>query len=87
MRKLGLKGSLSITNVLLKTTAFYSKLVNFEISSASHPDKIKMPGYKNKISRLVSDLDNNYQNFDIENLKLPNKHLKASNIPPLILKT
>ena len=46
-----------------------------------------MPGYKNKISMLVSDLDNNYQNFDIENLKLPNRHLKAMNIPPLILKT
>ena len=46
-----------------------------------------MPGYKNKIFRLVSDLDNNYQKFDIENLKLPNRHLKAMNIPPLILKT
>ena len=43
--KLGLKGSikcLTVTKVLLKTTEFDSKLVSFEISSASHPDKIKI---------------------------------------------
>ena len=32
---------------------------------------------------VVSDLDINYQNFDIENLKLSNKYLKIINIPPL----
>ena len=43
--KLGFKGStkrLTVTNALLKTTQFDSKLVNFVIPSASYPDKIKI---------------------------------------------
>ena len=83
--KLGLKGSikhLTITNVFLKTinallkaSEFDFKLVSFEISSASHPDKIKTIN-----ARVVSDLDINYQNFDIENFTLSKKHLKGINI-------
>ena len=86
--KLGLKGSikhLTITNVFLKTinallkaSEFDFKLVSFEISSASHPDKIKTIN-----ARVVSDLDINYQNFDIENFTLLRKHLKGINIPSL----
>ena len=79
--KLGLRGRtkrLIVTNALLKTTELDSKLVSFEISSASHPDKIKIQN-----AWVISDLDTNYQNFDIENLKLSNKHLKGINIPPL----
>ena len=56
--KIGLKESikcLTVTNVLLKTAEFDSKLVSFEISSASHPDKIKIQN-----AWLVSDLDINY---------------------------
>ena len=66
--KLGLRGRtkrLIVTNALLKTTELDSKLVSFEISSASHPDKIKIQN-----AWVISDLDTNYQNFDIENLKL-----------------
>ena len=66
------------TNTLLKTTEFDSKLVNFEMSSASHPENIKLQNVW-----VFSDLDINYQNFDIENSKFSNKHLKGVNIPPL----
>ena len=79
--KLDLKGSierLTVTNAFLKTTGFNSKLVSFELSSASHPDKIKTQN-----AWVVSDLDINNQSFDTENLKLLNKHLKGINIPPL----
>ena len=76
-----MKGStkrLTVTNAFLKTTGFNSKLVSFELSSASHPYKIKPQN-----AWVVSDLDINNQSFDIENLKLLNKHLKGINIPPL----
>ena len=86
--KLGLKGSikrLTVTkvflktiNALLKALEFDFKIVSFEISSASHPDKIKIIN-----PWVVSDLDINYQNFDIENFKLSKKHLKGMNIPSL----
>ena len=69
--KLDLKEStirLTVTNTFSKTTEFDSKLVSFEVSSASHADKIKKQN-----AWLVSDLDINYQNFDTENLKLSNK--------------
>ena len=72
--KLGLKES---TKRLTVTNAD-SELVGFEISSASHSDTIQIQN-----AWVVSDLDINYQNFDIENLKLSNKHLKGINIPPL----
>ena len=60
-----MKGSaerLTVTNAVLKTKEFDSKLVNFEISPASYPDKIKIQSVW-----VVSDLDINYQNFHIEN--------------------
>ena len=66
------------TKTLLKTTEFDSKLVNFEISSASHPENIKIQNVW-----VFSDLDINYQNSDIKNSKFSNKHLKGVNIPPL----
>ena len=66
------------TKTLLKTTEFDSKLVYFEISSASHPENIKI-----QIVLVFSDLYINYQNFDIENSKFSNKPLKGVNIPPL----
>ena len=43
--KLDLKGSikrLTVTKALSKTTEFDSKLVNFDLSSAFHPDKTKI---------------------------------------------
>ena len=76
-----MKGStkrLIVTNALLKTTDFDSKLVSFEISLASHPDTINIQN-----AWVVSDLEINYQNFDIEYLKLSNKHLKGMNISAL----
>ena len=90
-----MKGStkrLTVTNAFLKTTGFNSKLVSFELSSASHPDKIKPQNAwvvsdldikKPQNAWVVSDLDVNNQSFDIENLKLLNKHLKGINISPL----
>ena len=61
--KLDLKGSikrLTVTKALLKTTEFDSKLVNFDLSSAFHPDKTKIQN-----ACVVSDIDINYQIFDI----------------------
>ena len=54
--KLGVKGStkrLAVTNTLLKTIEFDSRLVSFEISSASHLNKI----IKIKNAWVVSDIN------------------------------
>ena len=81
VEQLDLKGKsrrLSINNAVLKKSEVESKLVNFDLSSDSHPNKLKLEN-----AWVVSSLDVNHKNFDITNLKEKFKHLQGIPIPSL----
>ena len=62
----------------MKNSKFDSKLVNFDLYSDSHPNKIKIEN-----AWVVSSIDLNYKNFDVTKLKEKYKHLQNVPIPSL----
>ena len=80
-RKLNLQGSsrkLEITNVFLDSSHFNSKLVNFKISSSSHPKAIEITN-----AFIVTNLNSNTKPVDPNVLKDTFPHLSDVNLPKL----
>jgi len=81
-RKLKIKGNqqikLKIGNALLNPTNFESSLVNFEISSKCHPQKVQISN-----AFIVPTLDVKTENFNLNTIKQHYSHLSDIDLPKL----